>query len=96
MEWDGDSVDVVPAGSDQIEGYRVAGSTSVWWDGGLSPRLSNQKQMEIKAQRMALHQARRKAAVAAAGKTLGEVVQCGIICLTKAIPCRRVRSQEDR
>ncbi len=69
---------VVPAGSDQIE--KIIGLPGVHQFGGtvaLVPRLSNQKQMEIKAQRMALHQARRKAAVLAelAGKTLGEVVQ---------------------
>ena len=69
---------VVPAGSDQIE--KIIGLPGVHQFGGtvaLVPRLSNQKQMEIKAQRMALHQAKRKAAVLAelAGKTLGEVVQ---------------------
>lgn len=69
---------VVPAGSDQIE--KIMELPGVHQFGGavaLAPRLSNQKQMEAKAQRMAFHQARRKATVLAelAGKALGEVVQ---------------------
>ena len=69
---------VAPAGSDQIEKImRLPGVHQFCGSVALVPRLSNQKQMETKAQRMALHQARRKAEVLAelAGKTLGEVVQ---------------------
>lgn len=68
---------VVPAGSDQIE--KIMGLPCVHQfeaSVALAPRLSNRSQMETKAQRMAIHSARRKASVLAglAGKQIGEVV----------------------